>query len=335
MQRTTARADGALFAVLVHPQTRIGDIARRQFGVFTRTQAKACGFSNRMIQYRLESHMWNALHPGVYCVDGTGESWERDQVAAAYWARGPAAGLAAGRLHRLPGCDTTTPEVVTLMKDRAMPHNGVIVHATNRLPPEQVTSVNRIPVTSIERTLLDLCGRLSERDAAIAIDNALSRGLTTVGELDYCLFRTARRGRNGCGRLRRLVQQRASIGVVATTPLETVLFQMFVDHGLPLPVPQMPIFDAHGAFVARPDFVYPKERLVIEAHSRLWHEGTQKRSEDVARDERLRSLAFDVVYVTWPDATRYADRTAALINERLRVGAPELTREMRALVLLS
>ena len=260
--------------------------------------------------------------------------WRRDQIAACYWSRGAAAGIAAGHLFGLPGCEHPPIEVVTQIRQRAMPRCGVIVHATRRLPREQVGTIDSIPVTRIERTLLDLCGQLSRQGRAIAVDHALSRGLTTVGELDYCLYRTARRGRNGCGRLRELVTERAGLGALPTSPLETIVLQMVIDSGLPMPELQHKIFD-DDSFVARPDFVYVKEKLVIEAHSRLWHEGKHARDVDAERDARLRRAGFDVLYVTWADATQYRDRTAALIARRLQGESLELNGPERALVLLS
>lgn len=312
----------------------LNQLAHSQHGVFTRAQAKSCGFTNRMIQQRLETGAWVRLHPNVYCVAGAPRTWRRDQAAACYWSRGAAAGMAAGHLYGLPDCERPPIEVVTQVRQRAMPRCGVIVHATKRLPLEQVGCIDAIPVTRIERTLLDLCGQLPRQRSAIAVDYALSRGLTTVGELDYCLYRTARRGRNGCGKLRELVKERAHLGAIPTTPLETVVLQMIIDSGLPMPELQHRIFDEAG-FVARPDFVYVEEKLVIEAHSRLWHEGKHARDVDMARDARLRRAGFEVLYVTWPDATQYRDRTAALIRRRLGGEAPELRGPERALVLLS
>lgn len=311
------------------------ELARRQHGVFTRAQAKECGFSNRMIQYRLESGIWIQLHPTVYCLGATPPTWERDQLAACLWSSGPAAGVAAGHLHQLPGCEESPIEVVTRVRQRAMPMSGVIVHATNRLPVEQICVVNSIPVTAIERTLLDLCGQMPRRAAAIALDNALSRGLTSLGQLDYCLYMTARRGRNGSGRLRNFIRERAEIGQTPTSPLETVVLQMFIDCGLPMPQLQHRIFDEGGEFVARVDFCYPESKLIIEAHSRLWHEGKHAQLVDSRREERLRALGFEVLYVTWADATQYKDRTAAQIARRLGGVSTHLRDSERARLLLS
>ena len=310
-------------------------LAERQHGVFSRRQCKEVGFTNRMIQYRLESGLWIALHPTAYCQAGTPPTWKRDQIAACFWSRGAAAGVAAGHLFDLPGCEKPPLEVVTQVRQRAMPRCGVIVHATNRLPREQVGSVESIPSTRIERTLLDLCGQFDKRRAAIALDHALSRGLTTIGQLDYCLYRTARRGRNGSGKLRNLIRERAELKQHPTSPLETLVLQMIIDHGLPLPALQHKIYDERGRFVARPDFVYVEQKIVIEAHSRLWHEGRYARDADMVRDAKLRALDYDVMYVTWPDATRYQDRTAGLIARRLDAVEGELSDSERAHVLLS
>lgn len=134
--------------------------------------------------------------------------------------------------------------------------------------------------------------------------------------------------------MRELVVERARLGTFPTSPLETVVLQMLIDCGLPMPELQHRIFDEEG-LVARPDFVYLEQGLVIEAHSRLWHEGKRVRDDDAARDARLRRAGFSVVYVTWPDATQYRDRTASLIARRLEGDSGELTGPERALVLLS
>jgi very-short-patch-repair endonuclease len=197
-----------------------------------------------------------------------------------------------------------------------LPRSGIVVHATKRLPNEQITSVRGIPATSIERTLFDLCGQMSERHAAIALDNALFRGLTTIGSLDYCLYRTARRGRKGCARLRRLVKERWELDEFPNSPLETIIFELLVT-APPLPELQYEFKRSDGTVIARPDFVYLPERLVIEGHSRLWHDGHLAAAEDVERHEQLVALGLHIEYVTWADVIKRPQQTLARI-ERLR-----------------
>ena len=86
--------------------------------------------------------------------------------------------------------------------------------------------------------------------------------MSTLGSYDFCLFLVARRGRNGCGILRKLLHERWDLSRVPESPLETII--QLVSSGLPLPMPQLEILDREGRFVARPDFVWPKAKLVVE-----------------------------------------------------------------------
>jgi hypothetical protein len=195
---------------------------------------------------------------------------------------------------------------------------GIVVRVTNRLPREQIVMRRSIPVTSIERTLLDLAGRLPAPRNVIALDHALHRGLTTLGALDHCLQITARRGRNGCGVLRRLMKERAGLEVFPNSPLETLILQMIVRSHLPMPELQMEIYDSSG-LIGRPDFVYPEEKVIIEGHSKLWHTGTYIEKRDLEKHERYVRAGFRPLYVTWADASiQRSATTIAKIDDLLR-----------------
>ena len=306
-----------------HCDLELAQFAAGSYGVFTRAQAREWGFSARMIQRRVEMGWWIAIYPNVYCFAATPPSWHRDQVAACHWADGPAAGLAAGFLFELPDCDDPPVEVMTHKKHRSMPIDGVIVRVTNRLPTDQITTRHGIPTTSIERTLMSLCAQLRPYRAAMALDNALFRGLTTTGNIDHLLYRTARQGRNGCRILRDLIKRRSDSDEVPNSPLETVIYDLIVRSGLDLPQLQHPIYDTEGNFVGRPDFVYPDQRVIIEGHSKLWHSGRAAEENDRRRHERFVDLGYKVIYLGWSDATRYGtqtvDRLGKLMDERVLV----------------
>lgn len=207
-----------------------------------------------------------------------------------------------------------------------MPRSGIIVHETKRLPARQVCEIKGIPTTSVERTLMMLCVQMSPRGAAIAVDNALVRGLTTLGDLDFCLYLTARQGRGGSRLLRDLVRRRAQVDRVPTTALETVILDALLDEGLPPPRVQPEIYDDHGAFVARPDFLYPEARLVIEGHSKLWHTGVTAQERDISRHQNLERSSYRVLYATWSDATRY--RKQFVERVRFMLEQPDLRGSM-------
>lgn len=300
---------------------RLELLARGQHGVFTRADALRCGHSSRTVKRRVEIRQWEPLFQGVYTFPSVPPSWLRDQSAAARWVRGWAAGRSAAYLHELPGFEDRALEVLTKNR-KVVPHSGVIVHVTTRLPREHMTIVQNIPCTSIERTLLDLCGQVRRRRAAIAVDHSLHRGLTTLGAIDHCLYLTARQGRNGCGILRELLHERLELRGFPNSPLETVVFEMLVEAGLPVPQLQYEIFDSGGRFVARPDFVYPTEKLVLEAHSKLWHEGRAFAERDQIKHSKLVELGYRILYVTWADATRFAEGTTQKIRSGLVLPRP-------------
>lgn len=299
----------------------VAESSRTGHGAFSREEAIGAGHSARTIRCRLESGRWDRLYPTVYCLRGTPANWWRGQSAACKWTRGVASGRAAGHLWQLPGCEPPPIEVLTVHHN-VIPHSGVILHRTKRLPSAQIVLVRNIPCTSIERTLLDLCGHFGDRrGAAIAVDDALRRGITTLGDLDHCLYLTARRGRNGCGILRKLVHSRMQTAVPPHSALETVIFDVIDRSHLVLPKLQHTIRDRYGNFVARPDFVYVEEKLIIQGHSKKWHWGEAAESKDLHQHNQLSTLGYRIIYATWADATRHPDRLIMTIDSHLRAAA--------------
>jgi hypothetical protein len=85
---------------------------------------------------------------------------------------------------------------------------GLIVHESKALDARDVTVVDAIPVTTIERTLLDLGAVRHPLTVERAVETALRRELTTLPDLRSTMRRLGRRGRNGVGVLRRIIDER-------------------------------------------------------------------------------------------------------------------------------
>lgn len=303
MARATTRSIYRRFDPSVPTAWRnLATTRREQHGVFNRMQAMGAGYRRSTIDSKVRTGEWSSLHPGVYCDEGVPQSWLRDMSSAVIWAQPAcASGRAAAFLHRLPGFEEPEFELLTTNR-RITSRCGINVHHTTRLPREQIERVQSIRCTSVERTILDLCGIVGRRRAAIALDHSLSRGMSTLGSFDFCLFLVARRGRNGCGILRQLLKERCELSRAPESPLETIIFEQLASSGLPLPTPQFELFDEAGHFLARPDFVWPEEKLIVEGHSRLWHSGKELEARDRERQLKLRHADYRIVYVSWPDA---------------------------------
>lgn len=139
-----------------------------------------------MIRGRLGSGRWEIVYPGVYRFAGAERSW-RQLVLAACFSAGPKAAashVTAGVLWNLIEHTHHLVHVTVPFSCDPRPL-GFAVHRT-RLP-FTVGHRGVIPVTSAERTLMDLSGVIAERDLEEALDVALRRGLLTPPVLSECL----------------------------------------------------------------------------------------------------------------------------------------------------
>ena len=136
-------------------------VASADRGLIDREQAFDLGLTPDGIENRIRIGAWARLHAGVYHLNVTSPDW-KTEVRAAVLAAGPNA-LASHRtaaiLYGIDGFRGRMIEVTVPYTKQPMPED-VIVHRTRRrLPPDLVDG---IPLTSIERTLLDLAGIVPE-----------------------------------------------------------------------------------------------------------------------------------------------------------------------------
>ena len=61
---------------------RLAAIARRQHGSWSRRQALACGFSDKMIRTRIRRGEWLQLDTAVYAHVASLPTWQRSVMAA-------------------------------------------------------------------------------------------------------------------------------------------------------------------------------------------------------------------------------------------------------------
>jgi len=286
---------------------RVEAIARSRCGVFTYEEAIAAGFTDRMIRRRLADGRFLRLHPGVYALAGATLTWRSQLWAACAWSReGVVSHRCAAALHRLKGFEEVGRPEITVTSCHLPPRSGIIVHVTDRLPREQRRRASGFPITSIERTLLDLGAVCNERKVAIALDDALLREVVTVDSLDECLRLTARRGRRGCGVLRRLLKRRMGLSVPPNSPAETVLFDLLCRSTLPRPELQYRIDfpDGSRAFA---DFAWPDRRFAVEMDGYQHHWGRHAFERDRDRLNKLTLTDWKVMFATWREATQNPD----------------------------
>lgn len=210
---------------------QIAAIAARQDNLFTRSDVFACGGSQKAIVVRLESGRWQQIHPGVYLIGAAPPTWlqlVRSGVLAA--------GEDAQASHRCglvvwgaDGLRAAPVEIVVPYLDGPAPR-GVIVHRSRRVEPTSV--VGGIPVTSIERTLLESATVTPSVVTEKAFAWAWRRGLTTPEKCDRYLELHGGKGRRGTTRLRRMVELYAGTGRPPGSDGEVVFLRCLREAGI-------------------------------------------------------------------------------------------------------
>jgi very-short-patch-repair endonuclease len=195
----------------------------------------------------------------------------------------------------------------------------VIAHPTPPIAIEDLTEKDGIPVTKIERTLVDLAGVVGIDELEDALDSALRRRLTTVNRVRLRL--RSESGRRGIGKLRSLIAERDDQGHPSASRFETRLNRLLLKSGLPA-MREYKIWDG-GEFVARVDFCFPEAKLIIEADGFRWHSGRRAWQRDRERRNRLTAMGWRVIQATWDDLTRRpyetVERIRALLQPRLPI----------------
>ena len=280
----------------------IAAIGERHHGIFNATHLSMVGVGRAQRTYRLTTGRWVQVYERVYRIAGTPVTLRSDLISAC-WAGGTRAVVShrsAAFLHDLPGKADTRVEITCPHWRRAQ-HDGLLVHESRALPDRDITLVDGIPVTTVDRTIFDLCSVVGPRTVDFAIDNALRRELTTVGDLVRTLRRLGHRGVKGTQMLRRLLAARDAAYVPTESEREQMLLDVIRSHGLPEPRRQHVIRDELGQFVARVDLAYPDPRIAIEYDSYQEHVGKQQLVRDSRRRNAITALGWRVLAATAED----------------------------------
>ena len=179
------------------------------------------------------------------------------------------------------------------------PH--VIVHRM-KLYDDEVTILNGIPVTTPERTWLDLAEMLTVDELVVAGDSCVrvprrefeGRDLPLCSVEDLQRMIDRHKGKRGIRRAREAI---SLIRVGSDSPQESLLRLALVRAGLPEPELNVPIIDGAGARHHEPDMSYRKYRVGVEYEGNH-HSGGAQIVRDIARSERYTALGWTEVRIS-------------------------------------
>lgn len=295
-------------------------LAARQHGVVARAQLLELGLSRRAVQHREATGRLHAIGRGIYAV-GRPDVPRNGLLMAAVLSCGPqavvshesAAVLWGVRPGRRAGGRRATRDVaidVTVPPQVRRRRPGIRLHR-HSLDPVDRTEQERVPVTSIQRTLLDLASQLGHKRLEAAINEADKLDLIDPDGLRAALDRYA--GAHGVAALR-VVLDRQTFALTASE-LERRFLPIARRAGLPLPLTGERL---NGFEV---DFYWPELGLVVETDGLRYHRTPAQQARDRLRDQAhtaagLTPLRFTHAQVRYEP--RYVLATLAAVARRLR-----------------
>jgi very-short-patch-repair endonuclease len=263
-----------------------------------------------MIEVGIETAQLLRLHRGVYAL-GHRQLRQEDHWLAAVLACGPGAALShreAAALHGLRSSDRTRIDVTTRRRLRGR-RPGLDVHYTITLAARDVTSVEGIPVTTVERTLVDLADVVPRDSLAKALREAEHQRVVDVTSLRAAMDRTRHRPGPGHAALTAVLEEHRQRGTQLTrSVLEDRFLKLCERHGLPIPRTNFHI-GPHEV-----DAGWPTRRLAVELDGWGRHKDRVAFQRDRAKGNAITQAGWRLLRYTHDDIVRRPAETAAAIG---------------------
>ncbi|MDA8047182.1 MAG: type IV toxin-antitoxin system AbiEi family antitoxin domain-containing protein [Actinomycetota bacterium] len=296
-------------------------LAQGQHGLLSLSQTAACGLSEIEVRWLVRRGVIVAVRRGVLRWSGAAPSW-RMMAMAAVLAANEAAGDAvlshrsAGVLWELlPEKGGGRLEVTGIRQCRLA---GVTGHR-HTLGPDQRTRRLGIPVTTIDRTLLDLAESTSGDDLGRIIDEALRRGLTTTSRLSRVFHEHMGPGRRRISPMKAALRDRGLDYDPADNGGEQRMDRLWDELGLPTSERQYKVRVGRRTYVL--DRAIVALKIGIEWNGRERHELRSRFYYDADRRNDLLQAGWLILDFTMrTDPRRLARTVSAAVEQRRRQG---------------
>jgi hypothetical protein len=236
----------------------------------------------------------HAVHKGVYAV-GYRKLTTHGRWMAAVLAYGPTAVLSHRSAAALWGIRPVPAGKIDVIVPGTSRKNRprIRVHRARRLDPEDVTVRDGIPVTTLERTLVDLAAVAYHETVVKAIEASERLELFDLRAIEETIARAPTR--KGVRRLNRALAAYRPPPTTKSGLERRVLREL---HKAGLPEPRINAL-LHGE---EPDLYWPEARLVVELDGSPYHRSPR----ELARDRRKDALL-----------TRHGESVLRFTDERL------------------
>jgi very-short-patch-repair endonuclease len=174
-----------------------------------------------------------------------------------------------------------------------------------------------IPVTTPARTLCDLTACCLPWIVERAVDDALRRKLTTLGQLEKVFLDLANKGRRRSTVMRGILEARLPGFDPGDSDPEAELVRWLVEAGLPRPKQQHRVRVANRTY--KLDLAYPSHKIAIEYDGWDVHRMRTAFDADPVRDMDLEDEEWRVLHFTSKSSRRaVVDRVRNALHKRTK-----------------
>jgi very-short-patch-repair endonuclease len=289
-----------------------GHLADRQYRVVSRGQLLAAGLGRETIGRAVRSGRLRPVFRGVYAVGHMALRREAWWMAALLVARDGAtlSHRSAAVMWDLLRGPILPVELITT-GDRRRRQPRVLTHRM-RLDPTEIVIRDGLQVTTPPRTIVDLAPLLARRSLRETVERAQDLHRFRPVEIRTILDRDP--GRPGTRPLSDLLALLQPDADNARSHLERLFLALVRRARLPRPA----VNEVIGG--RSRDFVWPKERLVVETDGYRYHSSKRAQRRDRRRDRELTALGWRPVRFTYEEIAFEPGEVARELAALLRSG---------------
>lgn len=269
----------------------IHSFAVENHGLIDRLTVLGNGGTDELIASRLNHGHWSQIHPGVYQIGVTPITW-RGRLRAATLAAGPLALVShrtAAQLWGLEGIAFAPIELTVPVAHLPIP-GGVLVHRTRRRMVG--TLVDAIPVTPVERAILDSAWYVPTSTVEQIYDSGIRQKLTSPALMAECLCEFGTKGVKGRSKVISVLDGRRT-GPPLGSPAETFILRKMRLAGIEEPERQFVVVLPDGT-IAVLDFAWPRRVKAIEIDGLATHASGRDLELDLIRQNLILEIGWQL-----------------------------------------
>jgi len=289
----------------------LATLSSAHFGAFTARDAYVCGYHRESLSQLVRRGRALRVGPSAYVDRDRYEAASPERrhelttraVVRTFEGRVYASHYSALTLMSLPvfGAPLDHIHVARAADSLSRRRPGLSIHTA--YGPNAGRLIGRTPCVAPALAILGAAMTCGIETGVVAADAALAAGQTTDHDLQTWLGKLSRhREVTQARQVVRLADARSeSVGESRTRLLLNAIgFR---------PTPQVEVRDPQGRLVGRVDFLLERERIIVEFDGLMKYadaNGREALAAEKSREDRLRSLGYEFVRLTWADLSRPA-----------------------------